>query len=46
MKTYSGKYEVSDTRTEQDRVSHNVEDGDTYTPKLLWDLSSVKTIFS
>jgi ribonuclease HI len=38
--------EEVDSRAEQDRVTHNTEDTNEHTPKLLWDLPSRKTIFS
>jgi ribonuclease HI len=38
--------EAADSRAEQGRTAHNAEDTNKYTPQLLWDHPSVKTIFS
>ena len=37
---------AADSRTEQGRTTHNDEDANEYTPQLLWDHPSGKTIFS
>ena len=38
--------EAADSRAEQGRTAHNAEDTNEYTPQLLWDHPSGKTIFS
>jgi ribonuclease HI len=38
--------EAADSRAEQGRTAHTAEDTNEYTPKILWDHPSGKTIFS
>jgi hypothetical protein len=38
--------EAADSRAEQGRKAHNAEDTNEYTPQILWDHPSGKTIFS
>jgi hypothetical protein len=38
--------EAADSRADQNRTAHNTEDTNEYTPQLLWDHPSAKTIFS
>jgi len=48
IKTHRGEplNEAADSRAEQGRTTHDSEEQDKCTPKILWDLPSGRTIFT